>query len=123
MPKTQDYKKLKHLWYKKLKASGFVDIEYEHNATRQNAADFRRKGFRDTIESKREFYELANVFLHVHKFESNLNKTIWEYYSNGISIRNIAKLLKTARIKRMKKSHVGQIVKHYKELMKQKLVK
>ncbi len=40
---------------------------------------------------------MAGQFLNNYNFRSKLEKVIWEYHCNGISYRNIAKLLRKVK--------------------------
>lgn len=93
-PKT--YAQEKKLWYDKLKASGFEDIETPEGFLKQNSASkfLSKKAIRSEGRSKEEYYYMATKFLHDYKFENEMEKVIWEYHANGISYRDISKLMK-----------------------------
>lgn len=98
--KKSDYEKQKSIWYKKLKDSGFKDIEYDENwmkscLPRPNAT-IRDPLVRETVQA---YYSMAYYFLNEYKFETDLDKTIWEYHAEGISARNIVRLLKKVKTK------------------------
>lgn len=59
---------------------------------------------------------MARNFLEEHSFRTELDKTIWAYYSEGITVRDIAKLLAEVGI-RKPKSTVWDIVKRLEKLM------
>lgn len=126
-----EYKKLQKKWYKKLKETksseypnGFNDIERNEDLLKDWALKFgddRRLGNTSQItrDAKQQYYQLANQFLNEHAFDSNKEKTIWEYHSNGLSIRNIVKTLKKVRI-RTHKNAVHAIIAKLRKIMKQK---
>lgn len=94
--KPQSLKKLQAEWYKKLKNEGFVDIEQDEDTLKTWASsDFTEKTRQaSTLYSQRaEYYYMANHFLNKYAFEDDKERIVWEYHSNGISIRNIAKIL------------------------------
>lgn len=95
---TDDYKKLKKLWYQKLKTSGFEDAESSEHHLKVWSSQFARKKSVLSWEAKAAYYHMANAFLNAYKFESDLERIIWEYHSNAISVRNITKLLKKVQI-------------------------
>jgi hypothetical protein len=92
---------LQKFWYQKLADSGFVDIEetrykqdpLERVASGSTTASSLNKFSPTWVNSKKEYYELATRFLLEHKFETELERIIWEYHTNAISVRNITKLL------------------------------
>lgn len=113
-----DFKKLKDKWYKKLEKSGFEDVESdEYNLKSWSSVLFLRKT-PESWEAKATYYQMASNFLEEYKFDSNIEKTIWEYHSNGLSARNTSVLLKKARVKSIatSKSKISEIV--YKLKMK-----
>lgn len=96
-PVTNDYQSLKTVWYAKLKKSGFKDAEKNEHRLKQWSSKFKAPNIRNSWDSKHEYYSMARQFLNNYKFESNLEKAIWEYHVEGISYRNIAKLLKKVK--------------------------
>lgn len=116
-----DLEKLKKIWYKKLKDSGFGDIEYDENwmkscLPRPNAT-IRDPLVRETVQA---YYNMASHFLNEYKFEEELDKVIWEYHTEGISPRNIIKLLKAAKIKRkVYRKFIEDKIKRFEATMKE----
>lgn len=120
--KKLSFKDLQAKWYKKLADKGFDDIEYN---LRPDYKSLTKTGLRpeDTIavirESKEEYYRMAYHFLNEHEFDSRLEQIIWEYHAEGISVRDIAELLKKARVrKKLKKTQVWAIVSKLEAKMK-----
>lgn len=99
MPKKQKpktYPELREVWYKKLKDSGFEDIEADKHNTAGGMGwsnKFKTAETARNWESKREYYSMAGRFLHEYKFKNERERIIWEYWANGLSVRNIAKTL------------------------------
>lgn len=110
----EDYESLKKIWYKKLKASGFEDIENERGELNHySSSDF----FMDhhlfdrfthqtklelkelSLEAKASYYRMAGSFLENHTFKTKLDKRIWEYYAEGVSRNEIPALVSTAKSK------------------------
>lgn len=118
------YESLKKTWYAKLKKSGFEDLEKdEYNfKAGTHGSYFRTKETVRNYYAKSEYYSIAGQFLHNYEFESNLEKVIWEYHANGISIRNIVMLLKKVRIKRNKDDIHKVLKKLVTEMKKRYLV-
>lgn len=75
------------------------------------------------LEAKGEYNRLANFFLQEHEFASRLEKTIWEYHVNGLSIRNISTVLKKAKVRVTNRDFIHQIIKRLKQQMIAKYVK
>lgn len=117
-----DLKKLKAEWYAKLKAEGFNDIEYEGGdllkggSSRIDVSDHAGGPW----EHKAEYYRLAYHFLHEYDFKTELDKTIWTYHAEGISVRNISWTLQKVGIKKMSRHPVWQVVNRLQTEMKKK---
>lgn len=88
-------KKLKAQWDKKLKASGFVDIEnyrgeFKDHKTLNDL--FRLIGFRTGfMEDIRDYYTWAMGEVLLAEFETKRDRKIWTMHASGISSREIAK--------------------------------
>ena len=105
MPKKpeSDYEKLRAVWYKKLEREGFEDIETDENNLKSWTATKVRRS-QDLWQAKEAYYQMAANLLNDYKFESNVEKWIWEYHADGVSVRDIVKLLK----RRTKVSLIGR---------------
>lgn len=99
-------KKLQKEWYKKLKEDtthpdgAFKDIErneFELQRYASSVLDLIKNHEGEAWLAKRDYYQFAEFFLNEYRFDSELDKTIWEYHTNGVSYRDIAKVLKKAR--------------------------
>jgi transposase-like protein len=130
--------KLKREWARKLKESGFEDIEQDEYNLKQWSNKFARpndnitnqyrevnvkpkkiRNKKDEFQGKQDYFYYAVHFLNEHEFESNLQKVIWEYHTERISLRNIAKLLQKVNIEISHES-VGKIIRPLVKLMKEK---
>lgn len=107
---SQSYEKLKEVWYKKLERSGFEDIEKDEFNLKQYSSRFAEATVVRNWHAKSEYYSMAGQFLNNYKFNSRLEKIIWEYHSNGISIRDIVKILKKVRVSQLKRARIHQIL-------------
>jgi hypothetical protein len=114
------------IWYKKLKKSGFDDIEQDEFYLKKWSNRFENLAASNDPEHwfkpKQDYYYYATQFANTYKFKSNKEKLIWEYHSNGISMREIAKLLKKVRIY-ISHETVRAILKPLIKLMKQDYIK
>jgi len=113
-----EYEILRDKWYAKLKNKGFVDIEQDEDRLKSWSSKISLYHTSVTWESKVAYYNMADNFLRDYKFESNLDKVIWEYHTHAISIRNIVKLLNKTKVIKTDKSTVGRTIKKMSEAMK-----
>lgn len=82
-------KKLQKLWYKKLKADGFVDIEYNEQHLKSNSSlDISSDEFRST----EAYYEAARALLHTNYIQGR-DKVIWTYHCDGCTQEEIARIM------------------------------
>lgn len=102
-PQSKSFKKLQATWYAKLKDEGFEDIERSEDMLKVWSTTFTMAVPNSStpiqLAAKESYYRFATHFLNEYKFEKDRDKVIWEYHSNGISMRNIAELLKKVNIK------------------------
>jgi hypothetical protein len=93
-------KSLQDKWYKKLKDSGFDDIEYQGHGTdflnllrpkwkTTNSSQVRQPSSEGTFEGIRDYYIYAEHFLNEPYWE--LEKKVWQLHAEGKSIRETAK--------------------------------
>lgn len=115
MRKQPSYEELRTKWYKKLKDKGFVDIE--HNEWFHNHDRFHSKKFLSTYKQKEEYFQLAQDFLNIYKFDKKIEEVIWEYHVNGLTIRNIAEILKRLGYKRNSRGKVWDTIKSLRQKM------
>jgi len=82
-------------WKQKLKDSGFVDIEHsDHIDNGMLKASPRLRPGRAEAE---HYWVLVGRFLYRWQFESEMEQSIWEGYSNGTTCRVIAAALGTSK--------------------------
>ncbi len=115
-------KKLQEIWRKRLAKSGFVDIERPNDETGMlrttttsgSTIPLRRLNW----ELQAQYYQYATSFLNDYEFDSNLERIIWEYHSNGISTRNISKILNKVRKKKILRMKVWNTITRLRKEMK-----
>jgi DNA-binding NarL/FixJ family response regulator len=98
---TKDFKTLNKQWKKKLKDSGFEDIEYDGPSS-TNSESLKKtidatKNKWITKDSTEEFFSIAEDFLWNGEFDKRKNskqKKIFQMYVEGKIIREIAEALK-----------------------------
>ncbi len=120
----QNYNKLKKLWYKKLKDSGFNDLEKENNEMRSlnggvpyNYRSDKPKVVTEAIEA---YYYLCRHFLNDHQFENERERIIWTYHTEGIPSSQIKTILKDAGITVNSKPHIDHTIRTLVKEMKRK---
>lgn len=116
-----DLKALQKIWYKKLKDSGFVDIE-DTNSPKEflktwHSSYFISRYTPEAFERKQMYYRLCSHFLWAYPFESNLEREIWRMHSDGIPLREIATQLRSKKIK-LNKDNVNKIIVKLVQIMR-----
>lgn len=89
--RTKKFNKLKEEWYRKLENEGFVDAELTESRLHVDTAKFQD---RDAIMG---FYDRVTNYFYNAAFEPKIEKAVLMYYSEGLSIREIAIILKRSR--------------------------
>ena len=121
MPKSKkdDFKKLKDKWYKKLKDSGFEDVEQDEERLKSWSSVFFIRHTVDEWQAKATYYQMATNFLEEYKFENEIERVIWSYHAHGMGVREIADTLRKAKIKSIgaKKSNIWLVIKKLKKSM------
>lgn len=91
--RNPEFLKLQNMWYKKLKDSGFDDIEEYNEKLGSDAISFLKRSSKSLSYKYNEetfsYYQTYRDFLSHGDFSSCLDRTIWEMYSEGMSIRRI----------------------------------
>lgn len=115
-PKQPSYQELRETWYKKLTDSGFEDIETNDFNLKSSANKFAK---RKNLYDKSEYFYMARQFLNDYKFESKREQVIWEYWAEGMSVRDIAETLQKTKVvpRSFDRNKVWVIVKHLKGIM------
>lgn len=112
-------KKLQKQWYKKLKAKGFKDVEYENGVLKvYDSLHFNNNYSPESFTEKQRYYQLASQLVKHHPWNNSRDKQVWYYHSEGKTLKDISDLtqvpLKT----------VQRIVEKYREyICPNKLVK
>lgn len=126
--KTKKFVSLKAKWDQKLLNSGFKDIEdVQRDGTETlkvwdsyfgRNVDFYKE-HEIFFQAREEYFRLAGQFFYDHKFDNTLDKELWGYHKDGLSIRQIALILKQRNID-IKKS---QVFNRIKKLVDQMIMK
>lgn len=91
---------LQKKWYRKLKQSGFNDIE-DTNSPREYLKTWESTHFAKIFQLRGAeqyhgqalYYERAGKFLHEYRFKTRTQKQIWKLHSEGIGMNRIATTL------------------------------
>lgn len=116
--KPTDLKSQTTIWYKKLKDSGFVDIEHKSGMVKAgvpNSAHYHDATLR---ELTLDYYRMAQHFLNNNKFETEQDRVIWTYRTEGLSIREIVKVLNKATRKKTNRIRIWKTVQKLEQEMK-----
>ena len=117
--KKTNFKLEQEKWYKKLKESGFKDIEHADgslNVTNPRSFHFKDEDLRQSVQ---DYYCMAYHFLNAYKFISELDKVMWEYHTEGLSIRNIVKTLNKAGFDKVNRTSVWKCIRRLENTMKE----
>ena len=126
---NQPSKALIREWNRKLKRSGFEDIENDKSQLRVSSTSLARRSyhnqyFEDRIEvynARLEYYRMAEHFLYDHTFDNDLDKTIWQMHSEGISFRHIAEYVRHNKLRpKANKDNIQVLVKKLAKIMIEK---
>ena len=122
--KPNDLHSLRQEWYDKLKAEGFEDIEDDKGRLKSWSSRFAHDRIMQLKEDQEAYNDLASRFLREYKFTKEIDKIIWEYHINGLSVRDITAVLKSTKIKTKNggfwyKEMVGAVLKRLSEDMKE----
>lgn len=113
-----EYELARAIWYQKLKAGGFNDIEADEHNLKEWTLTRAAQGDSALWEAKAAYYHMADKFLHEFAFPDDMAKTIWQYHVEGMGVRQIASLLAAAGVKKQRKSLIHNRVKHLAHIMK-----
>lgn len=95
---ANDFKKLQTEWYKKLEDSGFQDVEQDESTLKEWSLQFLRDRTTRLRESREPYFRLAGHFLHDYQFETDRDRIIWEYHSEGLKVEEIVDTLKKVNL-------------------------
>lgn len=109
--KKTEYEEQREIWYKKLKDEGFQDVEQDEYNLKVWSTAFTRKSFLKSWREKESYYYMATSFLNDYKFETELDKVIWEYHVNALSVRDIADTLRRAGVRSTGRGTVNGIIR------------
>lgn len=84
-------KDLTDLWYRKLKAKGFTDLEDKWGGLKSfHSSRFLHVASPTEFAAKEKYFQLAGQLLHRHKFDGIRDRRIWDLHSQGWTQEEIA---------------------------------
>ena len=104
--KPDAFEQLKKHWYKKLKDTGFRDIEFSEESP-YLIDDYMRSAkavTRSNLKSIAEHYRLASEFYWIHTFKRKYDKLVWQLYVEGKTERETVRILSKSRYKHYRTS-------------------
>lgn len=112
--KDADFRKLQRFWYRKLRDSGFNDLETF--GQQGQVFDLLKRGYSENQtqaqkESNAEYYRAAQFFLWAREWDSEVHRRMWELHSSGVCQRKIALELK------MPSGKLERLLAKYKEVL------
>lgn len=116
--KKSEFERVQDFWYKKLKDSGFNDIEYADGSIAVGLPRSVKWKDEDLRQITQDYYCMAYHFLNSYQFDTELEKIMWEYHSEGLSARDISKLLKQTKVKKISRDRVWVKLKKLENIMK-----
>lgn len=111
---SKEFLALQEKWYKKLKKSGFEDVETPDGKLKEWDSNFFRQQYDGIkVKAKERYYQLAGQFLHSHRFKNRLHRKIFKLHSQGFNKVEILKLINTEdRQDKLSLQNVRTILKH-----------
>lgn len=114
--------KLKKEWYKKLKDSGFNDIEKASGSIGRTQLNLKNRNF-DQIQATQEYYSMARTFILEHKFNDERELYVWTRHSEGDSERTISSTMQSDGHEPLSRAEIGRKIRRLSNLMKLKYLK
>lgn len=113
---SQEYKKLRSVWYRKLRKKGFKDIEHsmsQHTGSVSSTWYLSNLYTPEELEEHSRYYQLAGQLLHEYAFANKTEKTIWAMHADGRTVREIGEVvgLSVEPVQRAITRIAGHIVK------------
>jgi hypothetical protein len=93
---SKEFRALQAEWYKKLKESGFVDIEEipPHCPDHPRLKEYARSSAKRLNPANEHYFTQCRFFLCHGHFASSEARKVWELHSEGVSFRKMVPLLK-----------------------------
>lgn len=116
---TAEFKKLNKEWAKKLAESGFNDLEKNEDEyvvrPEEITTKFNDDSFGSYVEfvenSGLDYYQFCHQILREFPFKREIDKVVFENYTEGKTVREISTKLAEQGLKALKKTAVDEIIK------------
>lgn len=114
---TTEFKRLKKEWDRKLAASGFDDIEKndtENIVTNEiiKTGENMYMHYVDFVENAGlDYYQFCHQILREFNFKRELDRVVFELYTEGRTVREISSDLESKGLKPLKKSSIDELIK------------
>lgn len=109
--RSKKFKALFKTWNKVLANDGFKDVEDFSHLDGTLLKEWDSLKFRwvedEIFRAKQDYFMRASHLLHTYEFKAPWHKEVWRMYSEGKTVREIAKLLKRPS---RKKSQVWTVI-------------
>lgn len=104
-----EFRRLQKTWYRKIKNDGFKDIESENGLSLKewNSNFFKNRLVYIKYQCTLQYYQKGSEILQTYSFENQYEKKIWQLHMEGMTVRQIAKTLKSYK---KKKSTIHTII-------------
>lgn len=111
--KTKEFVSLHDEWMGKLKESGFEEIEdlssQDERLRQWDSVYFIARHTEETFKNRQEYFERCRALAHIFQFSCWLERAVWEQHSEGLSLREIVRKLRTKENKLNKDKAAGFI--------------
>ena len=94
---TKEFQELQKEWDRRLKESGFEDIEQRSGHLKKWSIKFTLDA-EIKMKAKEEYYRMAGHFLHEYKFANAVERRIWELHCQGEGKLRIVKALRAEKL-------------------------
>lgn len=115
---TKKFKDLNKKWTKRLEASGFKDIEHNEDTLTAYSTKFLNHPSY-VWDLKSAYYSMCESFLQSYQFATPREQVVWEYHTNGLGTRAIAKIFNAVRKKKVTHVTIWRIVSRLETVMKE----
>ncbi len=110
---TAEFKALHAKWTQKLKDAEFDDIENGEDSTVVRPQVIKTE--KSQYDGGTSYYELCQSILRDYRFNSTVERELFELHTSGKSIRDIEETLSTTSSRQRSKSTIDRIIRRVKE--------
>jgi hypothetical protein len=99
---SQELQDLQKVWYAKLRATGFKDLEFftETGVATTSMLNASIGSLMGHYRPESEYYfAKARWYVHHGKFDTNFEALVWQYHSDGVSAVTMSRIFRCGRLK------------------------